>query len=505
MRGDLLLTAAELTSETGVSIGDRVVVGVSGGADSLTLLLTLSELGIDVVAAHFDHRIRAESAADAEWTRAFCTARGIPIAVESADVPAAARAAGGSLEDTARKLRYRFLFSLAERESAVAVAVGHHADDQAETIVAHLLRGSGLDGLSGMSGRTLANDWSLSAPLIRPLLKIRRREIETWLAARGIAPLVDRTNADTRFARNRIRRELIPYLEASFNPNLIDTLTRGAAAIRADRDYLADAAEKAFRRCLIGAPPNLIRLDRERFRAEPRAIQSRIVRLMADRLGGLRGGITHALILRALDFFAEADEASRPLLRVADWCEGRYLFAIGGEMGMKIGSVRPDLFYARFYPLLTEAASFDSELIFTLSAPKAVRTGNGRIGISSVPVSGADSFAAAVAEMKRDRFCVYLDAGRVHGALTVRPRRKKERFVPFGMKGKSLRIEDFFLNEKVPADIRGRYPLLCDEAGALWVVGLRTAERAALTESTARALRLSWTMTLNENETLSDA
>ncbi len=505
MRSDLLLTAAELISDTGVNVGDRVVVGFSGGADSLTLLLTLSELGIDVIAAHFDHRIRAESAADAEWTRAFCTARGIPIVVESADVPAAARAAGGSLEDIARKLRYRFLFSLAERESAIAVAVGHHADDQAETIVAHLLRGSGLDGLSGMCGRTFANDWSPSVPLIRPFLKIRRREIETWLAARGIAPLVDRTNSDMRFARNRIRHELIPYLEASFNSNLIDTLTRGAAAIRADRDYLADAAEKAFRRCLICVSSDLIRLDRRRFRAEPRAIQSRIVRLMADRLGGLRGGLTNALILRALGFFAATDETSRPLLRVADWHEGRYLFMIGGEMGMKTGLIRSDSLYARFYPLLTEATNFSGELIFPLSASETVRIGNGRIRIASVSVSDSDSFAAAVAEMKRDRFCVYLDAGRVHGALTVRPRRKDERFVPFGMKGKSLRIEDFFLNEKVPADIRGRYPLLYDEAGALWAIGLRTAERGALTKSTTQALRLSWAMTLNENETLSDS
>lgn len=488
-RDETLLTAAELTVETGVQPGERVIVGFSGGADSLTLLLTLAGLGVEVIAAHFDHQIRSESAADAEWARTFCAARGIPIHIESADVPAAARETGASIEDTARRLRYRFLFSLAERERAVAVAVGHHADDQAETILAHFLRGSGLDGLSGMSGCALISDWPAHIPLIRPLLKLRRHKIETWLAERGLTPLSDRTNDDTQYMRNRIRHELIPYLEKTYNPNLTETLVRSADVLRRDRTYLNEAAARAFADGLIVETEREIRLDRKLFRSLPDAIRSRLIRMAAARLGGMKDGITNELIERAQAFFMEAPEECPALIETV-WSEGMTLAVLSNEIMISSGAIDWIERYGRVYPLLRlrveDAASFG----VPIPVPGCVDFGNGSLTVERVTVSGDVQAIDAIAEMKRDANCVYLDEDRLTGALTLRPRRKGERFSPFGMNGKSLTVDDFFLNSKIPAKIRALYPLVCDETGPLWVAGLRTADRAALTKATSRALRL---------------
>ena len=134
---------------------------------------------------------------------------------------------------------YCFLFDVAGRERAAAVAVGHHADDWAETVLAQLIRGSGLDGLCAMAEWSCPTEWSASIPLIRPLLTLRRAEIEAWLAARKISAVVDRTNSDLAYTHNRIRWELLPSLQASFNPNIVETLNRCASALGPDRDRKA--------------------------------------------------------------------------------------------------------------------------------------------------------------------------------------------------------------------------------------------------------------------------
>ena len=279
--GETLIGLDALRTRMGVVPPDRIVVGTSGGADSLTLLLTLRTLGFDVIAAHLDHQIRAESAADADFVHAFCSRQGIAFTLGAENVPAEARRTGRSIEDIGRRLRYRFLFDVAGRERAAAVAVGHHADDRAETVLAQLIRGSGLDGLCAMAEWSCPTEWSASIPLIRPLLTLRRAEIEAWLAARKISAVVDRTNSDLAYTRSRIRWELLPSLQASFNPNIVETLNRCASALGPDRDYLNQAAERAFARIVRFETANTVVLDREKFRAEMGAIQARLIRRMA--------------------------------------------------------------------------------------------------------------------------------------------------------------------------------------------------------------------------------
>ena len=481
--GETLIGLEALKTRMGVAPPDRIVVGTSGGADSLTLLLTLRTLGFDVIAAHLDHQIRAESAADADFVHAFCSRQGIAFTLGTENVPAEARRTGRSIEDIGRRLRYRFLFDIAGQERAVAVAVGHHADDRAETVLAQLLRGSGLDGLCAMTERSCPTEWSASIPLIRPLLTLRRAEIEAWLAARKIPAVVDRTNSDPAYTRSRIRCELLPALQASFNPNIVETLNRCASALASDRDYLNHAAERAFARIVRMETADTVVLDREKFRAEADAIQARLIRRMVKLLGGLEDGLTQPLILRAVRF-ADIKESSGEFRR-EDWAGGKTLFLRGNAFGIA-GAAVP----TAALPIWDWAAMTEAEAVVVEDGGE-LAVGNFRLRFERREVEGAAEIASLIEEMKRDPETVCLDAGRIQGKLRVRPRTSRaERFVPFGMNGTEVLLEKFLLNRKVPAIFRDGYPLVSDDEGVLWVVGLRAAERASLAAGSRRILRI---------------
>ena len=185
-----------------------VLVGVSGGPDSLCLLDLFSRLEFPLIVAHFDHALRPESARDAEYVRSLAAAYGKAFTTTRQDVALYAQTAHLSLEEAARQARYRFLFEQAQVYSAQAVAVAHTADDQVETVLMHLLRGSGLDGLKGMPFRTEFPGWQPQLPLVRPLLTTWRAEVEEYCRLRQLEPLYDPTNRETLYYRNRLRLDL---------------------------------------------------------------------------------------------------------------------------------------------------------------------------------------------------------------------------------------------------------------------------------------------------------
>lgn len=257
--------------------GETVLCAVSGGADSLCLLHALAALaqrfGFTVTAASFDHQIRPESAEDIRLVRETCQTWGLPCHTGSENVPAAAAAVKQGLEATARELRYAFLEETAQRIGADRIATAHTADDNAETVLLHLLRGSGLKGLGGIP--------PTRGRIIRPLLWTSREEVEAYCAAVGISYVTDATNADERYTRNYLRRQVLPLLKAR-NPHLLTTLGRTAETLRRDSAYLdAQAREKlaAAQRQETGiAYPvrELLTMDE--------ALSSRVVQAMAEQL-----------------------------------------------------------------------------------------------------------------------------------------------------------------------------------------------------------------------------
>lgn len=284
-----------------------VVLAVSGGADSLCLadavLALAAEHALRPIIAHLDHGLRSEAArADAEFVRAFAHERQVPCVIERADVAAAAQARKQSLEVAGRELRYRFLARVANENRADLVALAHHADDQAETVLLRLLRGTGLSGLRGMQLRSpLPTAPHLTA--VRPLLRITRAEIEQYCRERGLEPRRDASNDELDYARNRIRHELLPMLER-YNPNIRSVLTRLADTVATDLEIIEQATHDAFARVarpIAHRDTSGIEVDRDAWRAFSPGLQRATLREAVRRLQGDVTNLKYAAIEEARD------------------------------------------------------------------------------------------------------------------------------------------------------------------------------------------------------------
>ncbi len=273
-----------------VGPGRRVVCGVSGGADSVALLHGLTAVneiqnqGWLLAAAHLNHGLRAGAAADTEFVRELAASLGLECAVESHDIRTTAGRTGESIEEAGRRVRYAFFQRVAGDSGATVVAVGHHADDQAETVIHRVVRGTGIRGLGGMSPVRPICEGS-GVGLIRPLLSFRRAELRSYLAVRNLSYREDETNADTTPTRNRIRHRVLPLLERELNPGVVESLGRLADQARRMEEATAWIAAEALNRCRIRAEAGLVVLSAKRLAAAPEAIQGGVIRLALERLG----------------------------------------------------------------------------------------------------------------------------------------------------------------------------------------------------------------------------
>ncbi len=281
----------------------HVVLAVSGGVDSLCMadavLAIAPRLALRPLIAHLDHGLRGdESAADAEYVRAYAAGRDVPCTIERTDVMALARAHKQSVELAAREARYRFLARAAEAHDARLVALAHHADDQAETVLLRLIRGTGLHGLRGMQ----MHDVLPTAPhliAVRPLLRISRAEIEQYCREQKLQPRHDATNDALHHTRNRIRHELLPFLER-YNPNIRTTLTRLADTVASDVEIVEQATQAAFDR--IARPAGAgIEIDRQAWRALPQGLQRATLREAVRRSKGDVTGLQYSAVEEARD------------------------------------------------------------------------------------------------------------------------------------------------------------------------------------------------------------
>jgi tRNA(Ile)-lysidine synthase len=308
MRASLTASVRRTIDRIGVPArGDTIVVALSGGPDSVALLDALTALapsrGWRVVAAHLDHGLRPGSAEDAAFCRELCGRLGVPLRAGAADVRARLGRDHGGLEEAGRLERYAFLRAVKREEGASVVAVAHTRDDQAETLLLRLLRGSGRRGLASMRER--------SGDIVRPLLGASRGQVLAHLRERGLSWLEDPTNQDLKLVRNRVRHELIPYLEARFNPNVRETLARSARLLGDDADAVAPLAEALWLQA-ASAPSGEVALSRAALKGAPLGLARAVVRRAIEESGGLRS-VTLGHVDRVLEIARSASGAARRL------------------------------------------------------------------------------------------------------------------------------------------------------------------------------------------------
>lgn len=455
--------------------GATVVVGVSGGADSLALLHALARLrerlGLTVVVATLDHGLRgAAGQADAEHVREIAAAWGLRAIVGRAEVGALARAGRLNVEEAARQVRYTFLLRAARQAGADVVAVGHNRDDQAETVLMHLIRGSGLSGLRGMLPRQRLSEYHLlpdapitfdppedpAAPqlwpwLVRPLLDVPRAEIDAYAEAHALRPRFDATNADTTFFRNRLRHEVIPLLE-TLNPNLRAVLARTATVLQGDATLVHAAGEAALARVMRAVGPAAVTLDRVEWARLAVAEKRAVIRAVTWRLRPALRDVTFEQVERAL--------------RVAD--EGATGAAATLPAGLLLRVGYETLVVAdadAVAPPGADAPALPPGEQVSFRAGEPVRRVFGAWAFEAGPLPPGADLAAWHADPLAAALAVPPDA-----RLMLRARRAGERFRPRGMGGRSQKLSDTLINMKVPAGWRDRVPLLAVEGEAAWFV-----------------------------------
>ena len=439
-------------------VGASITVGVSGGPDSLAMLDMLHKISskakLTLNVAHLNHGIRGKkSEEDGEFVKKFCATLNIPCFIQTRDIPKIAKTESLSLETAARMERHRFLGEISDRCGTSAIALGHTLDDHVESILMHLIRGSGLDGLKGMelmSNRTLAGK---KLTIFRPLLSISRDVIQDYCRERALNPRTDSTNSSLEFTRNSVRLKLIPILE-SYNPSVKKTLFRFSQIIAEDVNFLEKASGDAWNLCVSNNNGILI-IDTELFNDFPGALAYRILRRAIRVVKGSPDNISQTHLKSTL---ALAESKNCNSINLPEQITARKMY--NKLLIHKCGEILTDL----------PSIHFESRV----SAP----------GITTIPgwqiETSVDTAPTDYVENKMELGGhAWLDLD-IKDNLSVRKRSPGDIFHPTGMKN-TKKIQDFMTDRKIPKDLRDRIPLLVGDNGIAWIVGWRTADWATPT------------------------
>lgn len=432
--------------------GERILVGVSGGADSVCLLFVLKKYqekrSFSIEAVHVEHGIRGEeSLEDAAFVEKLCGSLEVPFHLERVDVKALAKREGLTEEEAGRAARYRAFEKWKERTGARRVAVAHNANDQAETILWNLIRGSGLRGMGGMR--------PVNGCIIRPLLGCQRREIEQWLGEQGISYRTDRTNLEEAYTRNKLRLRVFPYLEREVNSGTVEHIAMAGERLRKAEAYLERQA------CELAGQIGRVSkgeawLDRKALLLEEEILQEYLLRWAIQSCGSGLKDITAGHI-RALRRLAGSQSGSRLDLpgALTGLCSGKWLKLILGK-----GEV------SQPFPV-------------PMALPGETRWGDLLLKARVEAYQGEN--------IPEKKYTKWLDYDTIKDTIWLRGRRSGDFFVT-DSRGGHKKLKKYFIDQKIPVEERDQVPLLAAGSHILWCVGWRISEACKVTKDTRRVL-----------------
>ena len=446
--------------------GSRMLVAVSGGPDSLTLVHSLAQLrdafDVRLFAAHLDHGLRpVESAADAEFVRRAMDDLGVPLFAEKADVGQYRKDHRLSIEDAARQVRYRFLARVSRRVGAASVAVGHNLDDQAETVLMHIIRGSGLMGLRAMTTIYRRSVDGVPMTVFRPLLRVPKEDTVAYCAENCLSPRLDESNLSEDMTRNRIRLNLIPQMK-SYNPSIGDSLGRLAESVSHDLDFITQAVDLAADEVMKHSAAG-VTLDRPAFSVLHPSIQRHLLRRAVAVVVGEATELAFAHIEQMVRLMAgPAGKGMRLPGRVTLEVEHDHAYLTAGQA------------QAGLLPGLENAGA-------RLTVPGNATAGGWTVSARKLDIV---DIAPVPADELGLRLVERFDADNLGTELCIRTRRQGDFFRPLGMTSEK-RLAEFMKDSHVPARWRDRLPVVVNESGQIaWVVGWRIADWAKISDDT---------------------
>jgi tRNA(Ile)-lysidine synthase len=433
--------------------GDSIIAAVSGGIDSVTLLHLLSRIqrkhGLRLIVAHFNHQLRGkESDLDEAFARRLATKYGYVSAIGRGDITGLSRKRKISIQEAARELRYRFLEDVLKDHNADKIATAHNANDNAETVLLNLCRGTGISGLSGIPV------YRPDLHLIRPLLFATRPGIEAYAKRNGLRYRTDSSNRKFHYKRNIIRKKVLPVLAKSLNPKVVETLNRDSEIFSRLEDMILRDANAALETLTRKKTDDTLLLDLSEFKKLHPYMQETIVELAAKPFTGIpleSKGVASVLSLLSSQTGARVEVSSR----LTVYRDRKHLVFLSGARKLK----------------LEEEVRANKSYEF------------GTIRFSSSIVHPKD------VHWTHDRHTEYVDADKLNKRLILRSWKQGDRFVPFGME-KPKKLSDFFIDEKIPRYEKGSILVLESHGNIMWVCGVRLDNRYRITPSTKRVLKL---------------
>ena len=454
-----------------LSFNDRVLIGVSGGPDSVTLLNVLLSLkkryNLSFFIAHLDHMLRGEeSDEDANFVKNLAKELGLPCEVKSCNLIEIAQKEHLTLEEAARKFRYKFYLETTKKFKANKIALGHNADDQVETILMRFLRGTGLEGLMGIP--------PVRGKIIRPLIECSREEIEEYCKENKIEYRVDSSNKEVVYFRNKIRLELLPLLSQGYNKNIKDITLRLRNIISEVSAYLKQETELLFKEVARRENPETVIIDLKKFTSLPLVLKRRIIRKSIEVVKG--------------NLYSISFRHNNEILKLTEHQLGeKEIYLPDNLMAKKIyGKII--IYKKRVSKDQTERIPIPWEYDILIPGKTEIKSLGLKVEIKKLDFANIKSSLYFTRKKSKGEFLEFIDYNEVKPPIKLRNRRSGDKFYPLKMKGLK-KVKDFFIDNKIPKSHRDLIPILVDNKDQIiWIIGMRLDDRVKINSDTKKVL-----------------